>query len=56
MNDRTFTEEAKAMGRTIESLYAEREYLEEEVRESNRSTDRIRLQMVNHFIKVYEEA
>jgi len=56
MNNRTFTEEAKAMERTIKSLYMEREYLEKQIRECNRPTDSIRLQMVNHFIKVYEEA
>lgn len=54
MNDRTFIEEAKAMERTIKGLYIERDYLEKEVKEHHRSTDKIRLQMVNHFIGVYE--
>ena len=54
MNDRTFTEEAKAMERTIKSLYLERKYLESQIKEYNRPKDSIRLQMVNHFIKIYE--
>ena len=52
--ERTFAQEAKAMEFTIESLYKEREYLEKRVEETDSERDRIRLQMVYHFISVYE--
>ena len=54
--DRTFAEEAKAMEFTIKSLYNEKKYLEKRIAEDvgDVRIDRARLQMVNHFIGIYE--
>ncbi len=54
MESRTFAQEAKAMEFTIKYLYTEREFLKKRVEEDNQATDKTRLQMVEHFISVYE--
>lgn len=54
-NNRTFAQEAKAMEFTIKSLYSEREYLEKRIdRGEGNGKTTIQLQMVNHFIEIYE--
>lgn len=57
MKDRTFSQEAKAMEFTIKQLYKERYSLSERIANNKCDVerDKIRLQMVEHFIRVYEE-
>lgn len=54
MKIRTFAEEAKAMEYTIKFMYREKKYLEERLEKYKRDSDKYRLQMVNHFISLYE--
>lgn len=57
MKDRTFSQEAKAMEFTISMLYEDREFLSERIANNKCDVerDKIRLQMVERFIRVYEE-
>lgn len=54
MKKRTFAQEAKAMEFTIQFMYREKEYLEEQFNKFKRDSDKFRLQMVKHFIDLYE--
>lgn len=54
MKKRTFAQEAKAMEFTIQFMYKEKEYLEEQFNKHKRDSDKFRLQMVKHFIDLYE--
>ena len=54
MKNRTFAQEARAMEFVIGRLYEEEKYLEERIEENGNDRDRTRLQMVKHFIEMYE--
>lgn len=47
--------EVKAMECVIKAMYEEREYLEEQLDRHKRDSDKYRLQMVKHFISLYEQ-